>query len=254
MDFKNVIEQYKNRKSRLIKLKNSDVVYSMGRCGSTWLERKIDAYHLHSLFTSGIHMQKKKILEEKPHQKAWHYLEKLAIRNSGKRIYVPFRDPTKRIISIFFQMLPINMQSFLQSNEGKKYIRSTKLSGNELITKAIHFSGQNNFPDLWVERELFQLSQLDWSDLKSSNVKNGDMLNSISIFGNEIVIFRIEDIALLSKKYPEYFPKPSESDELNNSRKKWYYPIYKEFIESDECLKISNLAKESKVYEFFYKI
>lgn len=236
--------------------RKQEFVYSMGRCGSTMLEDLTQSFHIHNLYSGGILMSGRTTLRPSSLKRK---LYNIALRNyifvNAETIYVPLRNPRDRLVSIFFQMLPMHMYSYLHSASEKALIRSTQMSGNELLFRAMLYSNQIQFPDLWMDRELGKLKKIDWRSIKL----NQDTLIHSERFGlkGNIVIFRIEDFDEIYSKNSELFQlkKPllkPKSREKNASINKWYFPLYKDFLNSAYFEKARQAAQESDVYRTFY--
>ena len=195
-------------------------VYSMGRCGSTALEGMLSAYHVHCLYSDQIfNPNSSRLLRPRPSKQLFRAYQRSCIRKNVRDIYIPLRDPKDRILSIFFQMLPIHMQYFFNSESD----------------------------------ELFRFSGLDWDNLDRSldiNIFHDDRYNL------RYLVFRIEDLAKLTNKYPDFFPSldNTEASDSNSSKEKWYYPVYKTFKESKFANEVSSRATECEVWKRFYQV
>ncbi|HEY4246158.1 MAG TPA: putative capsular polysaccharide synthesis family protein [Lacunisphaera sp.] len=209
-------------------------IYQMGKVGSTAIEESLRAagvpvQHLHSIggdLTDQFRLRKSgRSLTARGRRKIEGVLQGILLRIPNRRLKVItlVRDPLGRNISAFFQVLRKilwdNPQFDSRSDEGDCH----------LLIDAFNRQMQHELPGFWFDREIRHRLGIDVFQHPFDR-ERGFML--ISRGHIDLMIIRAEDLDQCESAIGDFVGRPGlRLFKANCGVKKWYAPLYKNFLE-----------------------
>ena len=228
MNIKGILKRYRDPDLVL--------VYQFGKVGSTTLADSIpSAVNVHDLFGNPLCPPGFRYRNSAAYRWAGFPIDRLLRRTLiGRRkqtdIIVPVRKPWERNISMFFQDFPFWYTHFFATRKATQ-----KIEGLELIQRIFTEAFDHDGPEKWFAGEFTRLTGIKIGDIQfdKSNghtiVEQGPyrcLLLTTEHMRSDRGIGTIE----------QFVGRPVNLDDKNRGDRKWYGPVYKEFLADEKFI------------------
>jgi len=206
------------------------LIYQMGKVGSTALANAFPgAIHLHSLYGHSPNPMLWRAINRGPlkalRRQGFECLKRKLIRKRKiVKVVSLVRDPMARDISSFFQDLPHWLAKHL--NQSSISVREENFS---LLEEAFETTFDHSYCLNWFDKEFYRFTKVDIYEHPFDRTSGFSIINSgkFSIFLGDI-----GRLNLWKEELNTFLGHDLSLKEKNRGQKKWYAPLYKEFLSS----------------------
>jgi hypothetical protein len=206
------------------------MVYTMGKVGSTAIERRLDAaYHTHTLYgrppCPPYHLYKFGAFKVWLRRFGVYPLKRALLRlRPFVRIVTFYRDPKGRNPSMFMQDLPY----WLTYDAAVVGGASSREEAGDYLVEAYRRVFPHDYPMYWVQHELARFTGIAPEELML-----GDAAFKVVRRGRYAVfIGRIESLSECLDELSEFAGRTlTDVGETNRGARKWYGPLYQPFVD-----------------------
>jgi len=213
---------------------NLVLVYQYGKVGSTTLADSIPgAVNVHDLYANPLcpcgFQQRFSWAYRKTGYPLDRFFRRTVIgRRPSTDIIVPLRAPWERNISMFFQDLPFWYVDYFQNSDAIQ-----KVEGLGLIQQAFTARFDHDGTDHWFEREFCRLTGIAFADIEFDKAAGFTVLTKNRF---RCLLLTTDHMRSDGGKHTveTFLGRSFEMTDSNRGNKKWYGPVYKNFLADTE--------------------